>query len=141
MSSRRRGGFTLIELLVVVAMIGLISVFGMVGARGLLDRSHLNEATTLLESQLADARRLAKRTDVDVTFSLAEAGGTWTTNYGGTTKSFHPRIAVASGAASIDLHAPFGTYSGSTVDIVLEIGDLTRIVTVTGILAKTVVHQ
>lgn len=137
---RRRGGFTIIELLIVVAFVAILGAIAAIGSRALLNRGRLAEAASTVERQVQDARRLAKREDRTIALEVVAVGEDWGINVDGTTTVLPGGVDVSSGTVDLDLEPPFGTYAGAPVDIVLNAGGDSATVTVTGVLARTVVH-
>ena len=137
---RLRAGFSLTELLIVLAIIGVVAAGAGLGL-GLLHRAQLTESLNVVETQLAQARRLAKRLDEDVTFEVYQNDGVWQVAVNGRAKALPASANVATGTVEVTLLAPFGTYDGSQFDIELAIRGVNATVTVTGVLARTVVTR
>lgn len=136
----KRSGFSIIELLIVVAVVAILAAIAAIGSRALLNRGRLAEASATVERQVQDARRLAKREDRVIALEILDTGDGWGIRVDGVTTVLPGGVAVTSGAFDIDLDPPFGTYAGAPVDIVLNAGGDDTTVTVTGVLARTVVH-
>lgn len=136
---RVRSAFSLTELLVVIALIGILALGGTLGVQGLFDRGRLSEAVNTVTSDVEQARRLAKRLDRAVVYSVNQVGGEWRSVVDGTERSIGAE--VTSGAMSVTLAPPFGTYAGGDVEIDLQVRGSQASVTVTGVLARTVVQR
>lgn len=135
----RKQGFTLIELLVVIGVIGILAAITSIGSQGLLARARLNDAIITIESQLSEARRLAKRLDKEVVFEVYQDMGEWRVAVDGTSRALPGSAIVNSGPVELSLDAPYGTFAGGNVDIELAVREATASITVAGILARTVV--
>lgn len=138
---RTRSGFSLIELLIVIAIIGILAIGGVLGARALLDRARLSQGLATVERQVSEARRLAKRLDRDVSFEIVQVDGRWQIAVDGRAVQLPGAMSVTTGTVDIDLEAPFGTYSGTQFDVGLDIRGVAATATVTGVLARTVVQR
>lgn len=135
----RRNGFSLTELLIVIAIIGVLVAVGAGGVRGLLDRGRLAEATNLIENQIQEARRLAKRLDQDVTITVTDDAGTWRIDVNGRVSTLPAGVTITPAAgATIVMNAPFGTYAGGDVVLEMAVGNATTDLVVTGVLARVV---
>ena len=134
-----RRGISLTELLIVLAIIGILVAIGAGGVRALLDRGRLSEATNVIEGQIQEARRLAKRLDQDVTFTLAAASGIWEIDVNGRTSTLPAGVSIVPiGGATLVFDAPFGTYAGGDVAMEVAVGSASRDIVVTGVLARVV---
>lgn len=138
---RTRPGFSLVELLIVIAIIGILAIGGILGARALLDRARLSQGLATVERQVSEARRLAKRLDRDVPLQVLAVDGTWQIVVDGRAVELPGAMTVTTGIVDIDLEAPFGTYSGTPFEVGLDIRGVTGTATVTGVLARTVVQR
>lgn len=134
-----RQGLSLIELLVVVAIVGVLAGLGFTG-QGLLDRGRLAEAVSLVDREIGDARRTAKRTDQTVEVSFAVSDGRWAVVVDGRARSLPPAIRVDDGESiELALEPPFGTFGDGTARIRLLSRFSQADVWVVGVLARTVV--
>lgn len=137
---RRSSGFSIIELVLIAAVVSVLILAGGFGVRALLEASRLSEAITTVQTQTAEARRIAKRLDRTVELSIQGQDGVWSVIVDGRQHQL-TGVSVESGEIEIELDPPFGTYSGRDEVITLRIGNRTADVTITGVLARTVVSR
>lgn len=136
---KTRSGLSLIELLVVVAIVGILVGVGF-GVQGLLDRGRLAEAISLVDREIGDARRTAKRTDESVEVSFEFIDGRWSILVDGRARALPPTIRVVNGEiVQLSFDPPFGTFDGGTASIGLRSRFSQADVWVVGVLARTVV--
>jgi prepilin-type N-terminal cleavage/methylation domain-containing protein len=137
----RQAGLSLVEMLVVIALAGILTAIGGLGVRAMLDRAHLNEAIVTIDTQLAQARRLAKQQDRDITFTINQTSGVWQVAVDGRSIALPGNVSVTTGSVNLTLLPPFGTYNGPQFSIGLSARSASATATVTGVLAKMVVQR
>lgn len=108
----RQRGFSLLELLLVIAIIGVVSAFGLSSFRAESERARINQAAAQVVADLQRARSASQRYNQDASFSI---NATTTDKYelvigGVTSKRTLPTGAQLSAANAFTLKysAPFG---------------------------------
>src|SRR5690606_32763217 len=124
----------------IIAIVGVLVTAGGFGVNAFVQAARMRDAVTTVQVQTSEARRLAKRVDRPVEVSLEETDGAWALVVDG--RAFNmPGVSVTSGETSLELDPPYGTFAGSDRVISLALGNRTAEVTITGVLARTVVNR